>query len=182
MDRGHVLRRVVHVCAPVFLLYYAFPEEVMGLPRDMLVIIALIATLIFELFRLIADRPIVGMRSYERQQVSAAAWAAVGISATLLLAPLEVAAPVLFGMGLVDPLIGELRRRGSRLYPLLPAAMYMTIILALLWIGIGMSPMVVAVSTIATVVAIGIERISSPYVDDDFLMIVGPLTVLLLLL
>lgn len=176
MDKGHVLRRLVHMMAPLSLVYYVLPDPLWpGAPSNQVLLLVLFeGILIFEALRLYFGWPIIGIRDYEYDRFSAAAWAALAMVVTLLFFPLALAAPAIIGMSFVDPLIGELRRRKSPLYPSLPTAVYFIIVLATLWYFLGLSTTVLVASAIATGLAIGIERVRMKYVDDDFLMTIVP--------
>jgi hypothetical protein len=177
MDRGHWLRRFIHMLAPLFLVYYAIPNPIWegGPSKELLLICALIIVLVFEAYRLTFKPKILGIRSYEYQRVSAATWAALGMTSTFLFFPLEYAAPVVIGMGWIDPLCGELRRVESRLYPALPLAVYFIIALLTMTYLIGFNIQVVLASIVATILAIAIEKPRLKYLDDDFLMLVVPI-------
>jgi len=181
-DKWAWVRRVVHLCTPLFLIYYFLPDHLweLGIDKRLGVLLVLIAALIFELFRLTRGIRVPGMRPYEAEQMSAAAWAAIALTITFLFFPLEYAAPVLFGMALVDPVIGVVRR--TRYYPALPLAMYFTIALALLSLLIPLSPQVALAAVVAAVLAIMAESWKTSCVDDDFLMIVVPLLGIALIL
>ncbi|MBM4236903.1 MAG: hypothetical protein FJ151_00250 [Euryarchaeota archaeon] len=180
MDAGGVLRRLVHLMTPLFLVYYLLPDPLWegGLEREYGLVLLLIIVLAAEALRLIFKPDIVGMREYERYQMCAAAWAAIGMTIAFLFFPVEYAAPALMGMGWVDPVIGILRRRKSTLYPSLPIALYFVIALASMSVLIGPTAEVLIASVVATPLAIASERYKSRYVDDDFLMIVVPLLVI----
>lgn len=184
MDRETVLRRLVHLSTPVFLLYYLAPDPLWdgGITKIQGLLIAFFITMGFEALRLIFKFRIPGMRDYEYRRLSAAAWAALGMTIAFLFFPLEYAAPAFIGMGWVDPLIGELRKRKSRLYPLLPSVVYLSIVLISLSALLEPSVEVVIASLVATALGIGVERIRTRYVDDDFLMLVVPLIAIALIL
>ncbi|MBC7108465.1 MAG: hypothetical protein H5T41_06745 [Methanomassiliicoccales archaeon] len=177
MDRGSVLRRVVHMFTPAFLVYYFLPDPlwVGGLERESALLLLLSIILVAEALRLIFKPRIIGLREYEQYQICAAVWAAVGMALAFLFFPLEYSAPVLMGMGWVDPLIGELRKRKSYFYPLAPLIVYFAIAFSSMIYLIGMTPSVFIAAVVATFLAVGIERIKSRFVDDDFLMIIVPL-------
>jgi small-conductance mechanosensitive channel len=162
--------------APLSLVYYVLPDPLWpGAPSNQVLLLVLFeGILIFEALRLYFGWPIIGIRDYEYDRFSAAAWAALAMVVTLLFFPLALAAPAIIGMSFVDPLIGELRRRKSALYPSLPTAVYFIIVLATLWYFLGLSTTVLLASAIATGLAIGIERVRTKYVDDDFLMTIVP--------
>jgi len=183
MDRERLFRRIVHMCTPLFLVYYVLPDPLWegGPDREGALLLVLGIVLVFELIRLLCGIEIPGMRPYERDRISAAAWAAVGMVLVFLFFPLEYAAPVFLGMGLVDPIIGELRARNSRLYPLMPAIIYFILASISMTVLMGSGFEVVAASAVIAAVAILVERPKIRMVDDDFLLIVVPITVLWLL-
>jgi len=115
--------------APVFLIYYWLPVKLWswGPEKSTALIGLLIVFWSYELFRMLRPQDqlkIAGLRDYEYHRVSAATWALTGIFMCFLAFPIEYTAPALCGMAWVDPLIGELRRGGSTLYPTLPLAIY----------------------------------------------------------
>ncbi len=177
MEQGEALRRLVHLMTPLFLVYYLVPDPLWegGLEREHGLVLMLLIVLVAEALRLAFKPPIIGMREYERGQMCAAAWAAIGMTIAFLFFPVEYSAPALMGMGWVDPVIGILRKRKSSLYPCLPIALYLVIALASMTILIGPVPEVLIASIVATPLAIASERYKVRYVDDDFLMIVVPL-------
>ncbi len=177
MESGHWFRRFVHLCTPLFLIYYFLPQPLWtgGLTREQGLLIFFFLAMGFEALRLIFNVHIPGMRDYEYSRLSAAAWAGIGMTLTFLFFPLEYAAPAFLGMGWVDPLIGELRRVDSGLYPHLPAAVYFTIVIATLTCLIGLNLPVVLASITATALGISIEKLRLKHVDDDFLMLIVPL-------
>ena len=180
MDAGHVLRRIVHVSTPLFLVYYFLPDPLwIGGPTRVLTLIAIMAVvLIAEVLRLAYKPKIIGMREYEKYQVSAAAWAGIAMTIAFLFFPFGYAAPAFMGMGWVDPVIGDLRRKNSSLYPYVPLVLYFLIAIISMSVIIGPSIEVMIASLLATPAAIWAERPKSKYVDDDFLMIVVPLIVI----
>ncbi|MCU0861402.1 MAG: hypothetical protein MUE65_03685 [Methanomassiliicoccales archaeon] len=174
MDYGHWLRRLIHMSAPLFLVYYLLPEEIMGVDKRLGLVIVLVAVLAFEAMRLTFHWRILGLRDYEDRRLSAPAWAAIGLTITFLVFPVEIAAPAVIGMALTDPLIGELRRRRSGLYPALPTVFYLGLVLVTFYLLMGLSWQVLMASLVATALAISVERVRTKYVDDDFLMMVVP--------
>lgn len=180
MDREQLLRRIVHMCTPFFLVYYLLPDPLWsgGPDREVALLLVLGIVLIFEAIRLIFKIDIPGMRPYERNRISAAAWAAAGMTLAFLFFPIEYAAPVFLGMGLVDPIIGELRARKSHLYPLLPGIIYFILAVSSMTVLMGFGLEVLAAGAVISAVAILIERPKIKLVDDDFLLIAVPITAL----
>jgi hypothetical protein len=177
MDLGHVFRRMVHLCTPVFLVYYWLPDPLWigGPGRQISVLALLLIVLNFELWRLRKKPQIIGTRPYEMNRLSAAAWAALAFTIAFLFFPLQYSAPALIGMGWVDPLIGELRARKSKLYPAVPLLVYFAI--AFVTLGVLTSQWLVALiaSLPATRLAITVENTKTRYLDDDFVMAIVPL-------
>jgi hypothetical protein len=177
MDTGQVLRRIVHISTPVFLIYYFLPDPLWtgGPPRVLGLLMFLAIVLVAEALRLLYWPNLIGMREYEKTQMSAGAWAALGMTFAFLFFPFGYSAPALMGMGWVDPVIGDLRRKRSPQYPSVPILLYFLIALVSMAVIIGPTVKVVAASLVAAPLAIWAERLKSSYVDDDFLMIVVPL-------
>jgi len=158
-------------------VYYLLPDPLWpgGLTRDSALLLLLALVFILELARLLAGAEVPGMRPYEGDRISAAAWAALGMTIALLFFPPEYVTPVILGMGLVDPLIGELRARDSALYPALPAAVYFFMALLAMILMIGPGANVLIASAAATGLALAAEKPKLRLVDDDFLMLIVPL-------
>jgi hypothetical protein len=175
MDQGHLLRRLVHLCTPLFLVYYWLPPKLGTIDKPILLLILLVVVLNFEYIRIHRQWRIIGMREYEAQRMSAAAWAALAMAFAFLFFPVEYAAPAVIGMGLIDPLIGELRSRKSNLYPALPTVLHFAIVLTTLSVMIGFDYRAVLATLVATPLAIYFEKTRWRFIDDDFLMIVLPL-------
>lgn len=177
MEAGQAVRRVVHISTPLFLVYYFLPDPLWtgGPTRVLGLLILLSVVLIGEGLRLVYRPKIIGMRDYEQSNISAATWAAIGMTFTFLFFPIGYAAPALMGMAWVDPVIGDLRKKRSPLYPSVPLVLYFLIVLVSMALIMGPSIEVIIASIIATPSAILAERYKSRYVDDDFLMIVVPL-------
>lgn len=186
MDREVLARRLVHCLIAFAPVYYLIPVElsVSPLMRWHLLIAFFAAIVLFESVRLWRKATFFGLRPHERDTVASHAWAAAGITLALWLMPWEIATPVLIGMGLVDPLIGELRRakyaRWLQIVP--PLAAYATICMTAL-VTLTDAPILelISISCLGAILAVAAERRRIPYVDDDFLMIIVPGVVMSLL-
>lgn len=174
---GQVLRRLVHISAPVFLVYYYLPDPVLpglfGKQPGLFLFLALI--LVIEALRLYFSPHIIGMRDYENYRISAAAWTAMALTVSLAFFPMEITLPVIFGMGWIDPLMGIMRARKSKYYPAVPVILYFLIMIVPLTYFFGLNPTIVVASIVATFLGIMSEMKKNWYIDDDFLMIVVPL-------
>jgi hypothetical protein len=174
-----LLRRLVHVCAPLFCIYYFLPDQVLpGLSRTEGILFVMLFALGFEALRLIFRIKVPGMRSYEFDRPSAAAYTAVGLTVALLYFPIELVLPVLMGMGWVDPLVGELRRNGSKMNPTLPIVAYFLIMLLGLGYFYGLTFPVLLSATLVTPIAVFLEARRLSYLDDDIVLIIVPLLLL----
>jgi hypothetical protein len=182
MDRSNIARRIVHVSAPLFLVYYFLPSPLWegGPTRQVALLIALAISLGFELLRLVIGFNVPGMRSYERDQISAGAWAAIALTFAFLFFPFELAAPVIVGMAIVDPVIGKVRR--TKWYPGFPYLLHLAIMLTVLGALVPLDLRTVVAAVITSALALLAEGFKTSYVDDDFLMIVVPLIGLALLM
>lgn len=174
-DAGAMTRRLVHLATPTFLVYYFLPSPLWsgGPTRELGLLAFLAAVLVFEAVRLWRGLRVPGMRKYELNQMSAAAWAAIALTFAFLLFPFEYAAPVICGMAWVDPLIATVRR--TKWYPYLPFAAHLSIMVTGFALLTPFTIEIILAGLTASVLAIAAESYKSKYVDDDFLMIVAPL-------
>ncbi len=197
MDYGHLLRRGFHLCAPVFLVYYLMPEDFLGIGRDNILLTAFAGLMAFEIIRLATGKVFVGLREYEKGRLSAYAWAAIGITLGFLFFPMMFVVPAVWGIGWVDPLIGEMRKshkrerkrrkhkrrkRKMKGYPHIPLAVYFLITFTCIYFLSEISlPVIILIAAVASVVAIAVEKPSHKHIDDDFLMLFVPLLAMHLL-
>jgi hypothetical protein len=144
--------------------------------------IIVIATLIIELIRIRLGKLVFGMREYERKRLSAYAWFAVGMCTALLFFDMVFVVPVIIGMATIDPIIGEIRFRKMRLYPMVPFILYAIIMLTCL-VLLSYRPYwaLAPLTAVGTSSAIYAESWNLRAIDDDFLMIIAPLLTLSLL-
>ena len=179
MDSAHLFRRLFHFCAPLILLYYIVPDIFLWLPKFWWVLIVLACIMIVEAVRLGTGRVFFGLREYEGKQLSAYAWAGIGITLGFAFFQPMFVACVVFGIGWVDPLIGEMRRqRKMRYYPHAPLLVYFLIVTGCLIVLSDINLLTIMIlGAVASASAIAIEKPRLP-VDDDFLMLIVPLIVM----
>jgi len=181
MDKAHLFRRAFHLCAPLFLVYYLIPEDMwgLGISREIFLLIVFLILMIFESVRLATGRVFFGLRDYEKKQLSAYAWASIGITIAFLFFPPVFVICAVVGLGWTDPLIGELRRKWKKGYPAIPLAVYFLIIMACLQL-FSEIPLFVQLfmASLTAAVAIIVEGPRIKQIDDDFLMLVIPLFVM----
>jgi len=177
--RGEIGRKLFHLCTPVFLVYYFVdPHLWIGLRKEVAVLIVLGIFLLGEAVRLWKGVLLPGMRTYEKQRVSAVTWGVLGLSIAFLLpfATSFVIASVLV-MAWVDPLCAMTRRYGG--YPILPLAGAFGILSpVLLFLGSVSIYSSVLLAGVGAVVAVGVEYPHVEFIDDDFLILMGTLLVL----
>jgi dolichol kinase len=179
MDRGHYLRRAIHMMIALAPIYYLIPEELpyVRIPRWSGLIIFLGAAVLIEVVRLVGGITFMGLRPHEARGIASFVWAAAGITIALWVFPPDIATAALVGMAFVDPLAGELRRtRGQgTLSVAIPVLVYFVISAAILSAyGYHSWTFVAILGVIGATSAVGAERWKAPKVDDDFLMIVLP--------
>ena len=128
--KKELFRRMLHMTAMFFLVYYLLPSELIpGFYKWQGLIIVLIMVLVTESIRLKKHAVFPGMRDYERTQISAFAWFAIGMTLALLFFKMQYVVPVIIGLALIDPLIGEIRQRRKKLYPTVPFVLYWIIMI-----------------------------------------------------
>ncbi len=177
MEKAELFRRIFHMTAIVYLLYYLLPEELVpGFYKWYGVVIIVFITLIVEGMRIKRGALFFGLRKYEKRRMSAFAWFAIGMGIALLWFKMVFVVPVVIGMAIIDPLIGEIKRKKEELYPFLPSLIYgLIVFLCLLLISERHIHLKILFTVVATISAISAEHYKSKYIDDDFLMIVIPL-------
>ena len=187
---GHAFRRLTHISmAIVPFLYYIHGDRIsswFSLGPTQFVSCFCILILAIELGRLKTGIVIIGQREYESNQISALAWGTIAVALALLIAPegdgsgLEsgiYGIPLILGMTVVDPLMGEVKRD-------LKLAIYLGILVSYsIWLGcyfwIGTD--FIAAVLLAPLTVVG-ELTSSKLIDDNATMVLFPLCGLVLLL
>ena len=183
MDTGHVARRLFHLSAPFVLIYYFFPEDFLIIGREMVLISVFSLIMILEISRLMRKKVYFGMRDYEATQLSAYAWATIGVFISFMFFPMLFVIPAITGIGWTDPLIGEMNKRKMKGYPIIPIIVYFLITFFSFFLfaeplGYDMGiPLMIILALAGSVVAITVEKPRIKEIDDDFLMMVIPLFV-----
>ncbi len=177
-EEERLTRRIIHSMVWIVLVYYLVPDPLFGYPRDVFLIIILAVVLVFEGLRLYFGFSVYGMRDYEKRQLASYGWAAIAAAITLLFFPMHLAFVCLLGMGLIDPLIGEIQHHKPELYPYIPFMAWSLLAMFLFSILADFSlPMIITFSMIGAASAI-LAEYPTLRIDDDFLMIIIPLFVL----
>ena len=180
---GHLLRRGIHL-AMSFLpfLYFEFGEDVadmVSLTLEQVVSCVIQLAVFGEALRLRMGLTVVGQRSYEAKQVSALAWGALGVGMVFLLTPDPAYAyPLILSLSLGDPLLGELRRKGSSTQTVILAGV---IGIAVIWAGCAYlveTPWLFVPLMAPICVAAEWPRLR--YIDDNATMLLIPLALVLI--
>ncbi len=174
-EEGPVLRRAIHIASPVLLGYYFLPDDLgIGVPKVLVAALLWVATLILELLRLLGRLEILGIRDYERGQISAYFWGGTGLFLGLALFPPAFVVVAMFGMAWIDPLCALTRRRGG--YPWVPLLAYLILAAVGLTLLTALTlPAVLALALIGAVVAVAAEYPRLRWIDDDFTMFMASL-------
>ena len=106
-----IYRRFNHTVASCFVIYFLFPEYILGVDRLYLVVVFWLSIVLIEYFRLSGVFALDGMREYESNSVACFVWFATGTCTILFFYEIGVF-PEIFSVStiimasLVDPLIG----------------------------------------------------------------------------
>jgi dolichol kinase len=178
-------RRIIHSLGAAVLIYYPLPNDFfLVLPKAYVLLLALAVVVVLEVLRHWVALELPTIRPYETDRVGSFAFFAVAIVAAILLFPMPIAAAVILGTSLVDPLAGELRRsvRYRKLDPALPFAAYAGLALVGL-VALGQWPLLgsVGLALVAAAIAVAVEGPRFKWVDDDLAMILGPAVALYVL-
>jgi hypothetical protein len=177
-------RRILHGLGAAALIYYALPTDFFILvPKVYVLLAALAAVLTLEVLRHAVGLELPTIREYEREWVGSFAVFATAIVAVILIFPVPIAAAVVLGTALVDPLAGELRQRhGPRAVEIgVPFAAYSVLAFAGM-AAIGRWPLVdsAGLAVVAGAIAVAVERPKVWWFDDDLAMTLVPAVALYL--
>lgn len=179
-----IWRRVLHGLGAAALVYYAIPSGFFVIaPKVWVLVAALVAVLFLELLRHLAGLELPTIRAYEERRVGSFALFGIAIVAAIVLFPEPIAAAVILGGALVDPLAGEIR--GSRahrgLSPWVPLAVYGGLAFTGLSI-LGGWPVLPSfgLAAGAAFLAIAVEGPRIRWMDDDLAMMFVPAVALYL--
>lgn len=174
------VRRLVHACIPVTLIYYAAPADTwIGIDRNLVLLGLLLFLIVFELVRLSYQVKIFGFRDYEMDTIGAYLWVGIGLTLAFLFFDFIIVVPAVLGMAWIDPMNGILRSRESKLYPWAPLVCYLTIaLISFVYLSDFTIQKTTLISATGAVSAIAAEHWKVRFIDDDFLMLVIPLALM----
>ena len=190
---GHAFRRITHVSmASIPYLYYVHGSEISSFfsmqSREFVSAICLLI-LVIEFIRLKTGIVIVGQREYESTQISALAWGALAVALAILIAPEgengkmeagKYGAPIILGMTLVDPVMGEVKRIKKDLRSAIIVGLCVSY---LVWLGchFWLGTELIAALLLAPLTVLG-ELPPTKSIDDNATMVLFPLVGLVLIL
>jgi len=174
-----IYRRFNHTVAACFVIYFLFPQEIMGLDRIYLVILLWIIILGIEYLRLNKNLNLFGMRDYESNRVAGFVWFASGTFIILGFYemgafPQSLAIATIIMAAYTDPVIGEANlklgdRWGLGIGFVCSFAIYQLIIGVIFY------------SVLGGLIAVLVERPKLKWFDDDLAMQIFPITILSIL-
>ena len=174
-----IYRRFNHTVAACFVIYFLFPQKVMGLERIYLVILLWIIILGIEYLRLNKNLNLFGMRDYESDRIAGFVWFASGTFIILGFYemgafPQSLAIATIIMAAYTDPVIGEANlklgdRWGLGIGFVCSFAIYQLIIGVIFY------------SVLGGLIAVLVERPKLKWFDDDLAMQIFPISILSIL-
>ena len=171
-----IYRRFNHTVASCFVIYFLFPEYILGVDRLYLVVVFWLSIVLIEYFRLSGVFALDGMREYESNRVAGFVWFATGTCTILYFYEIGVfpeifAVSTIIMASLVDPLIGECNKKYGDLQGFFAGVVASVFIYQLI---IGS----LFYSLIGGLVAVLVERPKFKWLDDDLLMQIFPVLIM----
>ena len=174
-----IYRRFNHTEAACFVIYFLFPQKIMGLERIYLVILLWIIILGIEYLRLNKNLNLFGMRDYESNRIAGFVWFASGTFIILGFYemgafPQSLAIATIIMAAYTDPVIGEANlklgdRWGLGIGFVCSFAIYQLIIGVIFY------------SVLGGLIAVLVERPKLKWFDDDLAMQIFPISILSIL-
>ena len=174
-----IYRRFNHTVAACFVIYFLFPQKIMGLDRIYLVILLWIIILGIEYLRLNKNLNMFGMRDYERDRVAGFVWFASGTFIILGFYemgafPQSLAIATIIMAAYTDPVIGEANHKLGDKWGL---GIGFVCSFAIYHLIVG----IIFYSLLGGLISVLVERPKLKWFDDDLAMQIFPLTILSIL-
>ena len=174
-----IYRRFNHTVAACFVIYFLFPQKVMGLERIYLVILLWIIILGIEYLRLNRNLNLFGMRDYESDRIAGFVWFASGTFIILGFYemgafPQSLAIATIIMAAYTDPVIGEANHKLGDRWGL---GIGFVCSFAIYQLIIG----VIFYSVLGGLIAVLVERPKLKWFDDDLAMQIFPISILSIL-
>ena len=171
-----IYRRFNHTVASCFVIYFLFPEYILGIDRLYLVVLFWLSIVIIEYLRLSGVFALDGMREYESSRVAGFVWFATGTCTLLFFYEIGVfpeifAVSTIIMASLVDPLIGECNKKYGDLQGFFSGFIASVLIYQLIFGSLFYS-------LIGGLVAVLVERPKFKWLDDDLLMQIFPVLIM----
>ena len=167
-------RRILHLFGALVLVYYAVPNNFFVVaPKADILLAALRVMFVLEALRHAVGLELPTIRPYETHRIASFVFFALALVLAVLLFPLPIAAAVVLGTAIVDPVAGELRRQSNSpvLTVGLPVAAYgLLAFVGLAAIGGWPAGPSALLAVVAAPIAVAVERPKWPWVDDDLMM------------
>ncbi len=171
-----IFRRFNHTIAACFVIYFLFPEKIIGLERYYLIFLFWLIVIVIEVARFQKNVEILGLRDYEKNRIAGFVWFASGACLLLGIYELDLA-PQSFVIGTIimaaytDPVIGEANQRYDEKWGVI-LGLGCSFIIYQLVIGVFFY------AIIGSIVAIIAERPKIKWFDDDLAMQIIPIFVM----
>ena len=174
-----IYRRFNHTVAACFVIYFLFPQKIMGLDRIYLVILLWIIILGIEYLRLNKNLNLFGMRDYESDRVAGFVWFASGTFIILGFYemgafPQSLAIATIIMAAYTDPVIGEANHKLGDKWGL---GIGFVCSFAIYHLIVG----VIFYSVLGELIAVLVERPKLKWFDDDLAMQIFPISILSIL-
>lgn len=174
-----IYRRFNHTVAACFVIYFLFPQKIMGLERIYLVILLWLIILGIEYLRLNKNLNLFGMRDYESNRVAGFVWFASGTFIILGFYemgafPQSLAVATIIMAAYTDPVIGEVNHKLGDRWGL---GIGFVCSFAIYQLIVG----VIFYSVLGGLIAVLVERPKLKWFDDDLAMQILPISILSIL-
>jgi len=174
-----IYRRFNHTAAACFIIFFLFPQKILGLDRIYLAVILWAIILVIEYLRLNNKVNLLGMRDYEKDRVAGFVWFASGtfiiFGFTEMGAfPQSIAIATIIMAAYTDPVIGEVNRKLGENWGI-GLGLLCSFLIYQLIVG------VIFYSVMGALIAVIAEKPRLKWFDDDLAMQIFPVTILSIL-
>jgi hypothetical protein len=176
MINEHIYRRFNHTVAACFVIYFLFPQYILGINRGYYLFLFWVLILVIEYLRLNKELNVLGMREYEKKRLASFVWFASGTCLILGMYeigafPQSLAIATIIMAAYTDPVIGEANKKfgdkGGMIAGLACSFLIFQIILGTLFYSI-----------LGSIIAVIAEKPRLKWFDDDLAIQIFPITIL----
>ncbi len=170
-------RRGVHAFGAVFLIYYILPDiDWINVTKKLVVVLLVTIFAIIEFMRirnLIKKHFLFGLRNYEYSRFGSYIYFGIGAVLLLLFFPQQISIPCLLSAAFVDPLVGELRRKISKISSYTLGFLSSFFLFLMVWYNAILPfPIIIPIVGASGVILGEVKKYR--WIDDDFLMQIIP--------